>query len=253
MIAACGLPSKQFTDDTVNLAFDAYRDRHNRQAKLQKLTQWGMFQPDIKMVGVWDTVGSLGIPAAVGLVDPLLYGFLDTSLNPKIKNAFHAMALDERRAQFMPTLWTGSPTADQHVEQVWFTGAHSDVGGGEPDDIDGAQELSDIPLSWMMENAGKLGLQFDETVARQYAHPLGVNYALNKFHESWTLLWGVPLRRKVPKDATIANSIVVRCQQDPEWRPGNLSFVNGIVADSYKVVSVVGEPAAAAAQGAQGG
>ena len=56
MIAACGLPTQNFTDEMVNSAFDAYRDKANRAAKLQKLAPWKMFAADIKMVGVWDTV-----------------------------------------------------------------------------------------------------------------------------------------------------------------------------------------------------
>jgi uncharacterized protein (DUF2235 family) len=250
MIAACGLPTANFSDDMVNLAFDAYRDPANRAAKLQKLAPWKMFAADIKMVGVWDTVGSLGIPAAVGLNDPILYGFLDTSLNPKIKNAFQALAMDERREQFMPTLWTGAPVADQHVEQIWFTGAHSDVGGGEPDQAPGVEELSDIPLSWMIDKARGLGIQVDEGVAQQYANPLAAKYAMNKFHESWNVGWGFPKRRHIAKDAAIANSVVVRCQLDPEWRPGNLSFVDGSLAAGYGIVSVVSQPAAAAQGGA---
>ncbi len=228
-----------------NLAFDAYRDRANRAAKLQRLAPWNMFATDIKMVGVWDTVGALGIPAVFGLVDPILYGFLDTGLSPKIKNAFHAMAMDERRAEFMPSLWSGTPSPDQHVEQVWFSGAHSDVGGGESDEATGVEELSDIPLSWMFDKARNLGLLLDEAVARQYAHPLDAKYALNKFHESWNLGWGVPVRRKVAPNAAISNSVVVRCQMDPEWRPRNLEFVDNSIAPGYSVVSVVGQPAVA--------
>jgi len=247
MIAICGLPSKSFTDDTVNLAFDAYRDKLNRQAKLQKLAPWDMYAADMKMVGVWDTVGALGIPAAIGLIDPVAYGFLDTSLNPRIKNGFHAMAMDERRAQFMATLWTGTPAADQHVEQVWFTGAHSDVGGGEPDDGTGVKELSDIALSWMLSKASGLGVVFDETAFSQYAPPMDPQYALGKFHESWSVLWGVPVRRHITKDAVIANSVVMRCQQDADWRPSNLSFVNGAVAPGYGIVPVVGQSATAGA------
>jgi uncharacterized protein (DUF2235 family) len=247
MIGACGLPTANFTDDMVNLAFDAYRDKVNRAAKLQKLAPWSMFAADIKMVGVWDTVGSLGIPAAIGLIDPIAYGFLDTSLNPKIKNGIQALAIDERRAQFPPTLWTGPTAADQHVEQVWFTGAHSDVGGGEADDVDGTKELSDITLSWMMDKASALGITFDPVAAAKYAPPVDPSYALSKFHESWKILCGVPVRRHIAKDATIANSVVVRCQQDSDWRPSNLSFVDGALAPSYSVVSVVGKPAAAAA------
>ncbi len=251
MIAVCGLPTKNVTDDLVNLAFAAYRDEVNRAAKLQKLAPWNMFAADIKMVGVWDTVGALGIPAVFGGVDPIFYGFLNTGLNPKIKNAFQAMAMDERRGEFMPTLWSGTPAADQYVEQVWFTGAHSDVGGGEADAAPGVQELSDIPLSWMIDKARGLGLQIDENIAKQYAHPLDSKYALNKFHESWNLGWGIPVRRRVPTNATIANSVLVRCLLDPDWRPSNLSFVNGSVAPGYNFVSVVSLPATTAtAQGA---
>jgi uncharacterized protein (DUF2235 family) len=249
MIAACGLPTANFSDDMVNLAFDAYRDPANRPAKLQKLAPWSMFAADIKMVGVWDTVGSLGIPSVFGRVDPIKYGFLDTSLNPKIKNAFQALAMDERREQFMPTLWTGTPALDQHVEQIWFTGAHSDVGGGEPDQGPGVEELSDIPFSWMIEKARNLGLQVDEGVAQQYANPLAAQYAMNKFHESWNVGWGIPVRRRIAKDAAIANSVAVRCQVDPEWRPSNLSFVDGSLAAGYGIVAVVGQPVAAAQAG----
>ena len=247
MIAVCGLPTKNFSTDMVELAFDAYRDKLNRDAKLKKLEPWGMFAADIKMVGVWDTVGSLGIPSVIGAVDPILYGFLDTGLNPKIKNALHAMAIDERRAQFPPTKWTGTPLPDQHVEQVWFTGAHSDVGGGEADQGTGVAELSDVPLSWMIDKARALGLQFDEAVAKQYANPVDANLALSKFHESWKFIPnGVPIRRTIEPNASISNSVVVRCQVDPEWRPDNLKFVGNSLAPTYSVVPVVGPLAATA-------
>jgi uncharacterized protein (DUF2235 family) len=242
MIAACGLPTTDtFSDDMINFAWDAYRDKANRASRLEKLKPWNMYPTEIKMVGVWETVGALGIPAAVGLVDPILYGFLDTGLSPKIKNAFQAMAMDERRAAFMPTTWMGNPLPDQHVEQVWFSGAHSDVGGGEKDQAPGVEELSDIALSWMIEKARALDLTFDEAVAKQYAHPLDAKYALNKFHESWNLGWGFPIRRKVPLNAAISNSVVVRCQTDPEWRPKNLEFDGASIASSYSVVPVVGQ------------
>ena len=109
MIAACGLPTKNFTDDMVETAFNAYRDKANRQNILAGLGDFGMDAANITMVGVWDTVGSLGIPSAIGLSDPIAYGFLDTSLSPKIQNAYQALAIDEKRAQFPPTLWTSQP------------------------------------------------------------------------------------------------------------------------------------------------
>ncbi len=128
MIGVCGLPTANFSDEVVDKAFEAYRNKDERTALLADLNKTcNLFDANITMVGVWDTVGSLGIPALFGGVAPLLYGFLDTSLNPKILNAYQALAIDERRGEFPPTLWT-SPSPGQTVEQVWFSGVHCDVG-----------------------------------------------------------------------------------------------------------------------------
>ncbi len=252
MIAASGLPTQNFTDDMVEIAFDAYRDKPNRADKLKKLANCNLDpNPEITMVGVWDTVGSLGIPSAIGQIDPIAYGFLDTSLNPKIKHGCHALAIDERRGQFPPTLWTGQPVAGQTLEQVWFTGAHSDVGGGEPDDLPGTTALSDITLGWMMNKASSFGLQFDPEVQRQYTMPLDPTYSLDKFHESWKVFCGFPIRRHIDEKACIANSVLVRCQDDSTWRPQNLKFVNNSLASGYQIVDVVSEPVVTAAAAAQ--
>lgn len=101
MIAVCGLPTANFTDDVVNTAFDAYRNKDQRTELLAELNKTcDLYDAKLAMVGVWDTVGSLGIPALFGAVDPILYGFLDTSLHPDVLNAYQALAIDERRAEF---------------------------------------------------------------------------------------------------------------------------------------------------------
>src|SRR4051794_8905278 len=104
----------------------------------------------VHFVGVWDTVGALGIPID-GFRPPLLsrlWSFHDPKLSRYVRNAFHAVAIDERREPFKPTLWDRQPDAtDQTLEQVFFAGAHCDVGGGYRDPA-----LSEIPLLWM---AGK--------------------------------------------------------------------------------------------------
>jgi len=245
MIMACGLPTQDFTDDLVDTAFNAYRDKANRANLLKGLAGCNLVTPQITMVGVWDTVGSLGIPSGFGGVDPIAYGFLDTGLHPSIKNAYHALAIDERRAQFPPTLWDGPAAPGQTLEQVWFTGAHSDVGGGEPDDLPGTTALSDLTLGWMMSKASALGLQFDPTVLNQYTMPLVPELALDKFHESWNILCGFPRRRSIDKNSSIANSVVVRCMDEATWRPQNLIFESGSLSSSYQIVSVVNPPAAA--------
>jgi len=123
----------------------------------------------VRLVGVWDTVGALGIPDELFLptlrkldrrIDARLYGFLDTDLSPRVEAAYHAVAIDEHRKPFRPTLWT-SPrvnVARTNVEQVWFAGAHCNVGGGYAD-----SGLSDIALKWMIERAASNGLQFEPT------------------------------------------------------------------------------------------
>lgn len=127
----------------------------------------------VRLVGVWDTVGALGIPDDLFVpalrkfdraIDAKLYGFLDTDLSPRVEAAYHAVAIDEQRKPFLPTLWTdargGAPrvnVAGSKVEQVWFVGAHSNVGGGYAD-----SGLSDIALEWMIARASSNGLQFEQ-------------------------------------------------------------------------------------------
>jgi len=127
----------------------------------------------VRFVGVWETVGALGIPSNIipllerfdqgGGIDEKGYGFLDTDLSPRVEAAYHAVAIDEHRRSLLPTLWTdprNAPprinVAGSNVEQVWFVGAHSNVGGGYAD-----TGLSDIALKWMIERATKNGLKFE--------------------------------------------------------------------------------------------
>lgn len=113
-------------------------------------------------------MGALGIPALFGGIDPLIYGFLDTSLHPDVLNAYQALAINERRQEFPPTLWTPAnpPVPGQVLQQVWFAGVHCDVGGSYPE-----TGLSNITLSWMLAKAMALGLQVAPEVAKEYALP----------------------------------------------------------------------------------
>ncbi|WP_326948552.1 DUF2235 domain-containing protein [Amycolatopsis sp. NBC_01307] len=112
----------------------------------------------IRFIGVWDTVGALGIPT-IGpkfLMDRInrRFAFHDTELSSRVDVAMHAVAIDERRKAFRPALWTRHDDAgDQVVEQVWFSGVHSDVGGGYPD-----SSLADIALRWLAGRAAEHGL-----------------------------------------------------------------------------------------------
>jgi uncharacterized protein (DUF2235 family) len=237
MIAAAGLPTKGFDDAFVEAAFNAYRNKEQRAQILAGLqTPYALDDAKLTMVGVWDTVGSLGIPAIFGGVSPLIYGFLDTNLHPDVLNAYQALAIDERRAEFPATLWTGATNPNQTLEQVWFTGVHCDVGGGYPE-----HGLSDITLSWMLTKAAPLGLQLDPGVAAQYTLP-DAKLALDQLHESWELLWGFPRRRQIAGSSALSNSEQIRCAHDTGYRPENLSLSGTQLGNSYNIVNVVSNP-----------
>jgi uncharacterized protein (DUF2235 family) len=141
----------------------------------------------IKCVAVFDTVGSYGIPAGIGLAPLARYvtmevlGFNDTKFGEHIDVGLHAVAVDEHRRPFVPTFWTapkGQPPRG-HVEQTWFAGVHCNVGGGYPD-----SRLSDDALIWMIARIQALtGLEFDlESVraATKRANPDGEIYDSSK-------------------------------------------------------------------------
>lgn len=160
LIRNCGLlRSDQLDriDDAYRLYRDREKDPYSLEADLFRRT-WS-HEADVFFIGVWDTVGSLGLP---GLSVPRprdRWSFHDVQLSQTVRYAYHALAADERRRPFTPTLWVKNPKPTlglgQTLEQVWFSGAHSDVGGGylEPG-------LSEIPLCWMVQKAMDAGLTF---------------------------------------------------------------------------------------------
>mgnify|MGYP003627752679 FL=1 len=109
----------------------------------------------INFVGVWDTVGSLGIPIPFwGTLGEKEFLFHDTSPSKIILHARHALSIDENREDFTPTLWDNKPGFD--LQQVWFSGVHSDVGGGYKE-----QQLSDFACRWMVNQVTGFGLEFE--------------------------------------------------------------------------------------------
>ncbi len=175
MIRKCGvLKGDQL--DKLDDAFALYRRRDETpdSPDAVQFRQANSQQTDIHFIGVWDTVGALGIPLSLFKgINQELYSFHDTSLSAIIKNGFHAVAIDENRKQFSPTLWTGNPAPGQTIEQRWFVGAHSNVGGGYSDD-----RLSNIPLGWMCAKAAACGLRLSPFAA-------GPNDYTGQIHDSY--------------------------------------------------------------------
>jgi len=117
----------------------------------------------IRYLGVWDTVGSLGIPRVLPISIGLnkRYQFHDTALSRSVQCARHAVAIDERRSAFKPTLWSNvdafnTPGAPARVAQAWFPGDHGGVGGGGDD-----RGLSNVTLMWVLEGAEQAGLKLE--------------------------------------------------------------------------------------------
>ena len=107
--------------------------------------------PRIDAVAVWDTVGALGIPRYVGDSRTDAFRFCDTGLSRKVHLGLHAVALDEQRVDFTPTLWDKA----DNVTQFLFPGAHADIGAGYATG-NGESALSDVALDWIVQTLRKL-------------------------------------------------------------------------------------------------
>jgi len=167
----------------------------------------------IKCVAVWDTVGSYGVPAGAGLtglartLTSWTRNFRDNEIGRRIEYGYHAMAIDERRRAFPATAWVPrtreagaapDPELDAlpepEVEQVWFAGAHANVGGGY------AQTgLSDQALLWMMARVqDQTQLEFDVDYIQKFFLPCAACSSYRSYKGWWlSSLW--PYVRAMPK------------------------------------------------------
>jgi uncharacterized protein (DUF2235 family) len=175
--------------DKVEAAYQLYRRRDKEsgpaEAEATDFRDKYAHQPRVKFIGVWDTVGALGIPldGPMALANKF-WEFHDLRLSRSVDYAYHALAIDEKRKPFRPTLWEQHPEAhaSQVLEQVWFTGVHSNVGGGYPD-----TGLSDIALLWMVGKAEACGLSFNRGYLLNMVKP----DALAKLENSQNLFYKI--------------------------------------------------------------
>ncbi|MEV6621800.1 DUF2235 domain-containing protein [Amycolatopsis sp. NPDC051106] len=140
----------------------------------------------VRFIGVWDTVGALGIPLSGGRLLHRInrrWQFHDMTLSSTVQSAFQALAIDEHRRSYVPAVWQPSAKPaerNQEREQVWFTGAHSDVGGGYRE-----RDLADIALRWLADRAARCGLDFDPGA---FGDPAGANPE-GKLHNSLSVFF----------------------------------------------------------------
>ena len=198
---------------------------------------------NVQVVGVWDTVGSIGWKAGnIQGISRSTFNYLQTGLRIHILNAYHALAIDEHRADFAPTLWDvrhpkdksiviAQPRSLSSTEQRWFVGAHANVGGGYQTDL-----LAQAPLRWMMKKAESQGLSFRLEVdldGDALAAPIVDSYG--EFAYGLYAWVSPPLYRAIGQEPdiredgshvnvneTIDVSVFERWRADPKYRPTNL-------------------------------
>ncbi len=195
MLARCGL-LRPYLGNLVKYASEIYNNDDDDLDEGFKET-FSRTCP-VHFVGVWDTVESLAGDASDK--------FHDDRLNPEIKNAYHAVSLDEKREKFPPSLWNEKNISEgQTMEQVWFAGVHSDVGGWYKE-----HGLSDIALKWMLTHAETKGMNLDaEKFNMVVGNPLG------KQHKSHTgVIWRImgTKERKLPLGAKVHKSVKERME-----------------------------------------
>lgn len=132
----------------------------------------------VEFVGVWDTVDAVGFPVdeVADFWDHVIHPFKfpELGLSRSVVAGRHALSIDDARQTFHPTMWdhpgASQPADPDHLKQVWFSGAHSNVGGGYP-----KQGMSLVALDWMMQEAKAHGLRFLNSVETMYHDLQNVN------------------------------------------------------------------------------
>jgi uncharacterized protein (DUF2235 family) len=226
MIHCCGLVKREQMRKIPD-AYELYRDRGEspRAPKACRFREAHCVPVSIQVLGCWDTVGALGFPIQIpGIsVDHLFnqrFAFHDTRINPSVKHAFHAKAIDEHREVFNVTPMKRCTRRGQVIEEAWFPGDHSCIGGGRKSKA----PLANRCLIWMLERleAHGLGLAADlERVEGGTAHDHAI-----KFENRLKGFYRLTRTKARSITGTFENldlSVKRRWRDCPDYRPANLS------------------------------
>ena len=222
LILNCGLLKREHLDQ-FDAAYALYRRRdeasHPRADEATAFRAGYSWEPRIKFIGVWDTVGSLGIPVIpFRFWTKTFYEFHDVQLSTWVDFAYQALAVDERRKPFTPTLWQAQDTQGHQVlEQFWYAGVHANVGGGYAD-----HGLSDLALEWLAGKAKDCGLEL-RLPSDLAPDPLGM---LQDSMTFWYRLLGENIRKIDPGEdgQAIALSVKQRQHGATDYRPPNVPW-----------------------------
>lgn len=160
MINRVGLLRQDKTiERRVSRAFNLYETNIPTQEAKEFCGENCHMAVNIEMIGIWDTVKALGLPyPLLTRLAPMATEFHNHSIGGDVRHGFHALAYDETRTAYSPTLWAAEPDWHGLLEQVWFRGAHSDI-GGHVWRFPAARPLANIPLVWMLERVEDCGLK----------------------------------------------------------------------------------------------
>ncbi|MDO9637940.1 MAG: DUF2235 domain-containing protein [Pseudotabrizicola sp.] len=192
------LRQDEATERNVTLAYRHYMSGPQSQAARIFARDSCHPAAPIEMVGVWDTVKALGLrlPLLWMLTDGR-HAFHNHQLGGSIRHGFHALALHETRAVFAPVLWDCPEDWQGNVEQVWFAGAHADV-GGQVGGFAPARPLANIPLVWMLGRAEACGLVLPDGWRARF--PCDPQAPMVGTWRSWGKLFMLRARRVVGDD-----------------------------------------------------
>ena len=222
LIRKCGLlttPSK----DHVAAAYAIYRDKevHPDADRAASFRARHSREVRVRFIGVWDTVGALGIPLSQVPFSRDYYQWHDTELSKIVDYACHAVATDEHRRDFDVTVWSNKvKPANVRVEQRWFVGAHADVGGGG-----GSEPLMRLPLRWLQDMAEEAGLALKGKAEVAHDDPLApVTDSYGGFILGAYRFFRKPHHRAFGAGANeiVDESVWRRWRADPSYRPASL-------------------------------
>ncbi|MHC5595002.1 MAG: DUF2235 domain-containing protein [Nostoc sp.] len=241
MIYKCGLLRRAKIRE-IPKAYELYRDskispndptaqkfRQDNSKKTENIDDqkdYLKYRVPIKMLGCWDTVGALGVPD----ITPWLpiaklwnqkYEFYDATLSPIVENAFHAVAIDEKRKTFpSASMEKNEKNPKQRVEEVLFVGEHGCIGGGTKE----YRGLSDYPFKWMLDKAQNLGLELDiEDAVEEFKIKPDPNTEFNNSVTGFYALGGEEWRPIKSSKVVVHSSVIKRLKARPDYRPGNLT------------------------------
>lgn len=192
------LKREHATERAVRLAWRHYERAQDSPTSQAFVRRFCHEQAPIEMIGVWDTVKALGLRLPFfWMFTPDRHAFHNHHLGSAIRHGYHALALNETREAFAPVLWDCPPGWEGNVEQVWFRGAHADV-GGQIGDFLAARPLANIPLVWMLDRAEALGLALPDGWRARF--PCDADAPMVGTLRSWGKAFLLRRKRRVGRD-----------------------------------------------------